>query len=127
MALRSMPDRWRTAGRNTLTATAQPRQKTVERDVDPAPRRWMPRAWRFKRSRPGFWHRQARHCWPLGSTAGISVPSMCGGHVASEEGVQFVLDDAGGGAGGNLGVHEEGLGVLLHQTVQRLLWRRRTW
>ena len=41
--------------------------------------------------------------------------------------MQFVLDDAGGGAGGNLGVHEEGLGVLLHQTVQRLFWRRRTW
>jgi len=51
---------------------------------------------RFERSCPGFWHRQASHCWPLGSTARIIVPSIRCGHVASEEGVHFVLDDAAG-------------------------------
>ena len=44
--------------------------------------------------------------------------------AALEEGVEFVLDELRqAGAGGLLGLGEEGLGVLMHQAVQRRLLR----
>ena len=83
MALRSMQDRWKTACRNTLNGIAQPRQKTIDRDVDPAPRRWVPRACDSNGPAPAFGtarqvtagHSARRHASSFRqSVAGMSHP-----------------------------------------------------
>ena len=60
----------------------------------------------------------------ISETAPLSASSAVGQDAAFEEGVELVFDELRQvGVGSVLGLGEEGRGVLLHQAVQRGLFR----
>ena len=62
--------------------------------------------------------------WPCRSTAGKHAREAVGQDAALEEDVELVLDELWQvGAGGRLYLGDEGRCVLLHQVVQRGLFR----